>query len=80
LIAWLFILRSARNEQATVDSSFDDSLSCFRESMNQFRITRNSATEAKKGPSGFSVGNGMISGERTSLKCKTKNYTNRYLA
>jgi hypothetical protein len=34
----------------------------------------------EKGPSGFSVGNGMISGERTSLKCKTKNYTNRYLA
>ncbi len=31
--------------------------------------------DLKKCPSVFSVGDGMISGERTSLECKTKNYT-----
>jgi hypothetical protein len=32
------------------------------------------------GPSGFTVGDGMISGKRPPLKCKTKTYTHRYLA
>lgn len=48
LIAWLFILRSARDEQSNVDRSFEDSLSRFRESIDQFRAARSLSTEARK--------------------------------
>lgn len=48
LIAWLFILRCARDEQSILDSSFEDSLSRFRESIDQFRTARSLAIETRK--------------------------------